>query len=64
MGTAGSAISLSNRGHPALFVADVVACYSPSGDQHKPVTPARLPDTRKGIGSPAARVAGAKHVTL
>jgi uncharacterized protein (DUF1501 family) len=46
------------------IVADVVACYSPVGDQHKPVTPVRLLDTRKGIGSPAARVSGGQHVTL
>lgn len=46
------------------ITADVVACYSPSGHQHKPVTPARLLDTREGIGSSLARVAGGNHVSL
>jgi uncharacterized protein (DUF1501 family) len=63
VGPGGKILLFASHGELDI-TADVVACYSQSGSQHKPVTPARLLDTREGIGSSVARVAGDKHVSL
>jgi hypothetical protein len=63
VGAGGKIILFASHGELDI-TADVVAYYSKSGFQQKPVTPARLLDTREGIGSSVARVGSGKHVSL
>jgi len=46
------------------LLADVVGCFTTTGSQLAPVAPARLLDTRKGIGAAQARVGAGQEVTL
>lgn len=46
------------------LVADVVGCFTASGTRLAPVTPARLLDTRLGIGAPLERVGAGREVVL
>jgi uncharacterized protein (DUF1501 family) len=46
------------------LLGDVVGCFTSSGSQLSPVAPARLLDTRKGIGAPLARVGAGQSLTV
>ncbi len=46
------------------LVADVVGCFTASGARLAPVAPARLLDTRSGVGAEAARVGAGREIVL
>lgn len=53
----------SNAGQVDL-VADVVGCFTNTGQQLSPVAPTRLLDTRIGTGAPQRRVGAGQEITL
>ncbi len=46
------------------LVADVVGCFTETGARLAPVNPARLLDTRTGVGASAARVGARQEIVL
>ncbi|MFD7978554.1 FlgD immunoglobulin-like domain containing protein [Streptomyces sp. NPDC059071] len=59
-------VTLYNRAGTVDLVADVAGYYTLSGegDRFAPVTPARVLDTRAGIGAPKAKVGAARTVSV
>ena len=61
---AGGAVSLYASGADLDLVADVVGCFTASGAGLVAVTPARLLDTRIGLGSRQGVVSGGSEIDL
>ncbi|MFD0369990.1 FlgD immunoglobulin-like domain containing protein [Streptomyces sp. NPDC127114] len=59
-------VTLYNRAGTVDLVADVAGYYTLSGrgDRFEPVAPARVLDTRAGIGAPKAKVGAARTVSV
>ncbi len=60
----GGAVSLFVSDGDVDLLADVVGCFAADGSRHVGLWPARLLDTRNGIGAPSARVGAGGEVDL
>jgi hypothetical protein len=57
-------INIESSSGEVDLIGDVVGCFTSSGSQLSSVPPARLLDTRSGIGAPLARIGAGQSLTV
>ncbi len=60
----GGAVSLFASDGEVDLLADVVGCFATDGAKHVALAPARILDTRSGLGAPQGKVGGGHEVDL
>ncbi len=60
----GGAVSLFASDGEVDLLADVVGCFAADGSRHVGIRPARILDTRNGVGAPRRRVGGSGELDV